>query len=155
MKVLPPIPAKSSHARYVSTAKIYIRSHVIIHLSYFYREYGCVLIASDLVGSVKPGPNNISSSVIMAHWPSNGRLASDSSGLNVGEVQFYLKHSIKTKLNAACHPQTETYLFAYVNWRKQHRCYDWFGVSAKVCLDLFELPNACSRPKNLCKVCIC
>ncbi len=87
------IPAKSSHARYVSTAKICIRSHVsVIHLSYFYRECGRV---SDLVGSVKPGPNNISSSVIMAHWPSNGQLASDSFGLNVGEVQFYLKHSIK------------------------------------------------------------
>ena len=96
-----------------------------------------------MIGSNKPGPNSRSSSIIMAHWPSSKDLMSGTERLNVGEVQFYLKHSIKTRQQACCDPQTESYAFAYVNWRKLHRHYNWFGVSAKVCVDCFELPSAC------------
>ncbi len=58
VKVLPPFQQK------VLTQDMLSTSHIKIF-------YTCPTRASDLVGSVKPGPNNSSSSVIMA---SNGEL---------------------------------------------------------------------------------
>ena len=114
----------------------------IVHMSYFYREYGRIQLASDVIGSNKPGPNSRSSSVVMAYWPSREDLTGGSEQLNVGEVQLYIKHSIKIRQQPSCDPQTECYAFAYVNWRKLHQHCNWFGVSARVCIDSFEQPSA-------------
>ena len=35
-------------------------------------------------------------------------------------------------------------LFAYVYWKKLHPEASWFGISATVSTDLFEIPGACA-----------
>ena len=107
----------------------------ISHFPYFYREYGRIVLAGNVIGSVKPGPNNSSSSVIMAFWPSSGDSfrTIDYTHMRVGEVQYYIKHTIKVSTtidSGPSHQVDETHLFAYVSWKKQNPHYNWFGISA-------------------------
>ena len=118
----------------------------ITHMSYFYREYGRIELGGDLIGSVKPGANNSSSSIIMAKWPSTGSLlqALSNEKMGVGEVQYFIKHSIKVGVdNSHGEIKNESHVFAYVHWKKLHEHQNWFGASAIVCLDIIEEPNAC------------
>ncbi len=62
-------------------------------MSYFYREHGRIQLGTDMIGSVKPGPNNISSSIIMAST-GNSLDTRTSEQMNIGEVQYFVKHSI-------------------------------------------------------------
>ena len=107
-------------------------------MSYFYREHGHIQLGCNSLGSIKPGPNNVSS---MANWPSTENILSTltSEQMNVGELQYYIKHSIKTVQYPTSTPKNVTYIFAYVHWKKLHQHQNWFGMSAKVCL----APDAC------------
>ena len=64
----------------------------IHHITPFIERYGRVTIYDDIIGSVLPGQNNCKSSVIMAHWPSNGHSIrhADCSRLSVGVVKYFL-----------------------------------------------------------------
>ena len=120
----------------------------ISHFPYFYREYGRIVLAGNVICSVKPGPNNSSSSVIMAFWPSSGDSfrTIDYTRMRVGEVQYYIKHTIKVSTtidSGPSHQVDETHLFAYVSWKKQDPHYNWFGISATVCSELEEESGAC------------
>ena len=117
----------------------------IVHFPYFYREYGRIILAGDVIGSVKPGPNNSSSSIIMAFWPSAGDSLEtlDSVRMRVGEVQYFIKHTIKVVSIDSSSQVNETHIFAYVYWKKTHPHHNWFGISATVCSDLDEDPCAC------------
>ena len=59
-------------------------------MSRFYRKFGRVTLAGDLIGSDMPGPNNKSSSVIMAYWPGRSRTLDniDYNRMRVGVVQY-------------------------------------------------------------------
>ena len=142
MKGLPPSVEKVLPNRFVPKLKsIYHQLYPdqeISHFSHFYREYGHVILSSSIIGSVKPGPNSYSSSVIMAFWPGSGEsLTVVYTRMCVGQVQFYMRHSIRENGKDIIH------LFAFVYWKKTHPQYNWFGVSATVCSDLFEEEGAC------------
>ena len=47
-------------------------SREIVHLPRFYRKFGRMILAGDLIGSDMRGSNSCSSSVIMAFWPDRG-----------------------------------------------------------------------------------
>ena len=151
IKALPPFQRKvlteQLFHQLQSVYKELFKHKEIVHMSYFYREYGHIQLGCNSLGSIKPGPNNVSSSIVMANWPSTGNILSTltSEQMNVGEVQYYIKHSIKTVQYPTSTPKNETYIFAYVHWKKLHQHQNWFGVSAKVCLadGLFEDPDAC------------
>ncbi len=79
----------------------------------------------------------------------NGLLARqsiDTERMRVGEVQYFIKHSIKFKacIGSNLH-ETEHHLFAYVEWKKIHQHYNWCGVSATICSDIIEDPIAVQR----------
>ena len=46
----------------------------ITSVSRFYSKFGRITIAGDLIGSDMPGPNSRTSSVVMAYWPSRGKI---------------------------------------------------------------------------------
>jgi len=109
-------------------------------VSPFYRMCGRIKLTGDLIGSEMRGPNNITSSVIMAFWPSKGSSlqSTDYSTKNVGVVQFFVIHHL-THSGA----DNEKHIFAYVKWKQLHRNRNHFGKSATVCEDLFEPDDAC------------
>ena len=100
----------------------------IAHMPYYYKEYGRVLVAGDLVGSVKSGGNSQSSSVIAAHWSGSGdNLAHiDYTRMRVGIVQYFIKHSLKAYKQENDH-ETESleHIFAYIDWKKCHPRASW------------------------------
>lgn len=109
-------------------------SQEIVHMPYFYLECGRILLGGDIIGSVKPGPNNYSSSVIHAHWPASGDLlrVDCHEWMRVGVIQYYLKHSIKVSDSESHVAKQLTHIFSYVHWRCLHPHETWFGVSATV-----------------------
>lgn len=47
-------------------------SRRIQQMPYFYEEHGCILLAGDIFGSIRPGLNAKCSSVVMAYWSGRG-----------------------------------------------------------------------------------
>ena len=111
----------------------------------FYDCYGHVTLAGELIGSVSPGANSPSSSVIMASWPTDG---TEICTMRVGCVQFFLKHTLSILDNEGRNIQSIQHIFAYVLWKKQHTQYDYFGKSAIVC----ENVNDATGPSNFIPV---
>lgn len=127
--------------------QLYRQKH-IAHMPLFYKEYGRVQLAGELIGSVKPGPNSRSSSVIAAYWPGSGDTLQniDYSRMRVGIVQFFVRHTLKLYDTSAIGNTTQEYdhLFAYVHWKKLHPKASWYGISATISSELFEIPGACA-----------
>ena len=103
-------------------------------------------VAGDLIGSVLNAASSAASSVIMAFWPGRGDNLSttDYSRMRVGIVQYFFKHYVvlcnedmSSKLNLE---QT----FACVYWKQKHPIEEWFGISATVCVNMFEPTLACN-----------
>ena len=122
---------------------------LIAHLSLFYKEYGRVCLAGELIGSVKPGPkfNCQSSSVVSAFWPGSGDSLDDIdySRMRIGVVQHFIRHSLKVYSDhTKSSVENLEHIFAYVYWKKLHPEASWFGISATVSTDLFEIPGACA-----------
>lgn len=55
--------------------------------------------------------------------------------MRVGEVQYFFKHRVVFEGE----PLAEEHAFARVYWKKLHPRGDWFGASATICTDLYEL----------------
>ena len=106
-------------------------------------KFGRLLLAGDLVGSNMPGRNSHASSVIMAYWPSKRSSLKDIdySRKQVGVVQYFLKHKVSYTEDDMC--MEHQHIFAYVKWKETHEQYNWYGISAAVCHDSFEVPAAC------------
>lgn len=117
----------------------------IIHVPRFYQKFGRLLIAGDLIGSDMRGPNARSSSVIMAFWPDRGSTLNniDSSKMHVGVVQYFMQHELSYRADTATDINKEEHIFAYVRWKELHPCYDFYGVSATVCIDMFHASSCC------------
>ena len=104
-------------------------------MPHFYKEYGRVTVAGEVIGSVKRGSNNRSSSVVMAYWPGSGvSLSSINYGrMRVGVVQYFIRHHIKlyTVEDSDINNTEEVeHVFAFVYWKKRHPEESWFGISA-------------------------
>ena len=79
----------------------------------------------------------------MAYWPSRGSSLNniDYSQMQVGVIQYFIHHKLSyCESNAR---KEEEHIFAYVKWKEQHPHFDWFGVSATVCIDSFESSSPC------------
>ncbi len=75
----------------------------------------------------------------MANWSvsSDNIFSEESNRMRVGEVQYFLKHVVTFERNGT--KDTIEHIFAYVYWKKKHPSEDWFGTSATICTDLYEL----------------
>ena len=64
-------------------------------MPYFYEEYGRILLAGDIIGSIRPGSNAKCSSVIMAYWLGRGNdlRTIDMTYAQVGVIQYFIKHA--------------------------------------------------------------
>lgn len=107
--------------------------------------FGRVLLAGDLIGSMQSGTSNSSSSIIMANWSGSGDdiFSVQSNRMRVGEVQYFMKHVATLESAQSTSTNTTEHIFAYVHWQKIHPNKDWFGTSATVCTELYEL-SGCS-----------
>ena len=116
-------------------------------MSHFYHECGRILIDEDIIGSDMPGPNSHSSATIAAYWPGSGESLSriDYAQRRVGTIQCFLLHVIKFH-NDTRNTVTDKlkHLFCYVLWKKVSPNSNFFGQSAILCSDEYELPSACS-----------
>ena len=120
-------------------------------MSHFYRKYGRVSLSGDVIGCSMPGTNSHSSSVIAAYWPGTGASLSaiDYTNKRIGVVQYFILHTIEFfKVNmdgTTSNQETEKlkHLFCFVHWKKKHPRANWHGISAVLCDDSFELPDAC------------
>jgi len=112
-------------------------------MSRFYRKFGRITVAGDLIGSEMRGPNSKSSSVIMAYWPGRGHTLDniDYTRMRVGVVQYFVSHELAYKSGNVV--VREEHVFAYVLWKVTHAHYDWYGVSATVCANMFENISSC------------
>ena len=88
-----------------------------IDVLHFYDCYDRITLAGDLIGSVCPGANNCSSSVIMASWPRDG---TEFCTMRLGCVQYFLKHQLLILDNEQSNTKQIEHIFAYVIWKKQH-----------------------------------
>ena len=118
-------------------------------MPHFFRQYGRVSLSGDIIGCAMQGRNNChSSSVIAAYWPGSGSslLSTDYSRKRIGVVQYFIQHSAEFYKDQGSSSETEKlpHLFCYVHWKKEHPKANWFGISAIVCDDCFETPDACS-----------
>lgn len=118
-------------------------SRTIVHMSQFYRKFGRVKIAGDLVGSDMRGSNSHSSSVITAFWPSRGNCLNNIGRKNVGVIQYFMRHSYSYSTDENSEVKLDEHILAHVRWKEIHPCYDYYGISATVCVDLFEPLNSC------------
>ena len=137
----------SEHARQVQEIyKQLYPSKSIAHMSHFYHEYGRISIDEDIIGCEMPGPNNHSSATIAAYWPGSGESLSriDYSERRVGTVQFFLQHTIEFHNEVSTGTENCKHLFCYVLWKQISSNWNYFGQSAIVCTNSYELPSACS-----------
>ncbi len=137
----------SEHARQLQ--EIYNQlypSKSVAHMSHFYHEYGRVSIDEDIIGSEKPGPNNHSSATIAAYWPVSGESLSriDYNERRVGTVQYYVQHTIEFHSDGSIETEKLKHLFCYVLWKQISPNTSYFGQSAIVCTNSYELPSLCS-----------
>ena len=112
----------------------------------FYKEYGRLEIAGDVVGSTKRGQNSRTSSVVMSYWPGTGDKINDDvinyERMRVGVIQYFLKHTV-TLTNSQGNTVILPHIFCHIYWKKVHPQSSWYGTSATVCTDLYEDPDAC------------
>lgn len=118
-----------------STYKQLYPQRTICSVLRFYRKFYRVLVADDLIGSSAPGPNNKNSSVIMAYWSKSGCSLNeiDYNRMQVGIVQYFISHT--QSFLEESEVREEEHIFACVRWKEQHPHYDWFGISATVCVN--------------------
>ena len=148
IKLLPPFQEKiliSTHSKQLRQIyeQLYPGSN-IVHFPLFYKEFGRIEIAGDIVGSAKKGQNSHSSSVVMCYWPGTGDNLEviDYGRMRVGVVQQYLKHTIKLQTSCGTVKQL-SHILCYVHWKKLHPHAAWYGISATVSTDITEPPDAC------------
>lgn len=126
-----------------------------IQVSVYYKKYGRIKIAGDLIGSVMPGRHATSSAVITAFWPSNTTPLEniDYSRMRVGVVQFFLHHYLSYYEHGEV--IIKDHIFAYVLWKKFHFDLDYFGRSAIVCENEYERSDSyCFLPvQRICCRC--
>lgn len=122
--------------------QLYPSKHVS-HFPHYYELCGRVTLAGDLIGSVLPGGNQISSSVIMAFWAGSGNnlLSIDYDQMRVGIVQKFIKHSYFF-IRETCR-ESRTHI-CLCKMEKSASIVIFFCLSATVCIDLFEPPGVCS-----------
>ena len=115
----------------------------ITHIPRFFKKFGHVLIAGELIGSDMRGSNSRCSSVVMAFWPNRGSSLNniDYTTMRVGVVQYFLHHTLSYCTDNET--KQDEHLFAYVRWKELHPCHDFYGVSATVCVDMFHFYDAC------------
>ena len=77
----------------------------------------------------------------MAFWPSRGTTLSsiDYERKNVGVVQYFVRHSVHFKRESRI--DVLEHVFSYVKWKKVHPDHDFYGRSAIVSENMFELPS--------------
>lgn len=99
--VLPPLTETVlSAGKLMQLSKVYTQLYpnkVIKHVPAFIKVCGRVILAGDIIGSTRPGPNNISSSVVMAFWPGRGdalQSSDECSTMRVGIVNYLFEHSV-------------------------------------------------------------
>ena len=121
-------------------------SKLIAHMSHFYHEHGRISINEDIIGSERPGPNNHSSATIAVYWPGCGESLSriDYSERRVGTVQYYVQHTIEFHNEGSVETEKLKHLFCYVLWKQISPNTSYFGQSAIVCANSYELPSVCS-----------
>ena len=121
-------------------------------MSHFYRQYSRISLSGDIVGCTAPGTNTNSSSVIAAYWPGTGSVLDTVSCTTkrVGVVQYFILHRIEfvnqesgTSVNSEFEADKLDHVFCFTHWKKEHPRANWFGISAIICDDCFEIPDAC------------
>ena len=117
----------------------------IHHLPHSYQRCGRVTLYGHLIGSTLPGGNNHASSVIMAFWPTNGTtlLPTDHQKMSVGIVQYFVRHCVHFKCDHNSKIDVLEHVFAYI-WKKVHPNHHFYGCSATVSENIYELPSMCS-----------
>ena len=153
--VLPPFQQKILSSDLLEDLKFFYKklypNMLFPQVSPFYDHYGCILLAGDVIGSTMPGPNNSASSVIMAFWPNSDSI--DYSRMQVGVVQYFLKHT--TTLASDTESNEVQHILAYIKWKEQHPQFNWFGVSATVCVDTFTSQSPSNFLPVQCIACRC
>ena len=98
-----------------------------------------------MIGSMTNASTCNSSSVIAVYWPSRCADISeiDYSHTNIGRVQYFLKHQATFCGSGEIAKRSE-HIFAYVAWNQHHLHPEWFGISANVCLIMYESLSMCS-----------
>ena len=151
IKPLPPAKERVLSAELVHQLQCVYKqlypSRRIQQMPYFYEEHGRILLAGDIIGSIRPGTNAKCSSVIMAYWPGRGNdlRMIDMTYALVGVI-YFIKHSVVFYKDGSSDTQTETvqHVFCYLSWKQVHPNRDCFGSSAQVCSNLSEIPDMCS-----------
>ena len=112
----------------------------------FFQQCGRITLAGDLIGSVLNGASTVCSSVVMAYWPGRGDnvFNIDYSRMRVGVVQYFFKHSVVLYNGQTSTKHRMEHFFACIYWKERHPREDWFGISATVCVNMFEPLSTCN-----------
>ena len=119
-------------------------NQTVLHVPQFYTISRQVSLEGEVIGSMKCGS---ASSVIMAYWPGRGNDLEviDYSRMRVGVIQYFFEHDVTITSSDSDHePCKMQHSFAHVAWKQRHPKEDMFGVSATLCLDLYEDGSPCA-----------
>ena len=103
---------------------------------------GRVSVFGEIIGSLLNANSYTAASVITAYWPvKDGPISQvDTSRMRVGSVHYYTKFRVTFSNDYSDHNVCEC-VCAFVQWKKQHPQESYYGVSALVCSNEFEIPS--------------
>ena len=115
-------------------------SRASVCVSPFHVRAGRAMVYGEVLGSMLNATSYNSGSVILAYWPAqDGPITNvDTTRLRVGSVQYYIKLCVSYSTDDSSQCFKCEYIFAFVQWRRQHPHESWFGVSAVICSVEFE-----------------
>ena len=87
-----------------------------MHISRCFKRFGKICLGGSLIGSLLPGGNSKSSSVVKAFWTGSGEdlKAIDYSRPRVGVVQCFALHTTVFKEESGSSDKSVQHMFAYV-----------------------------------------
>jgi hypothetical protein len=112
-----------------------------------YKKVKSILYAGDKLGSCLSAR---SSSVVCAYWPGSIESVqisnfSANNILRVGQIQYFLQHTVETTSNSESGPQQISHrhhLWAYIIWKKLHPFLHYFGLDSVASAVEDEQPTA-------------
>ena len=141
---------------YTELCSIYAQLYPSYQLTFVSRSYvhskraslgGELLVAS---------PINERLSTVAAYWPGIGTSITTIDPIlkRIGKILYFLKHTVKL-IDTNKRQYKKTHIFCRVQWYQYHNYPEYFGSSAIVCTNIYEVEGPCcflplARVSNRC-----
>ena len=103
----------------------------ITYFSQFYTSGKKCLMANELFSSSDAKQR---CSFVIVYWPVETCSGTLERELQVGMIKQFMKHKVKVTENGCV--KDMVHVFAHFQWYVKHNQADWYGASAKLCMNI-------------------